>query len=483
MKTALTFDDVLLVPQKSSVLPREVDLRTKLTRNIKLNIPLVSAAMDTVTEHATAIALAQQGGIGIIHKNLTPEKQAEEVKKVKSAEFHIVTKPRTISPETTIQEILELREMHNIASFPVVKNEKLVGIVTSRDLRFETNMKKKAKDIMSTDLITAEPKITIEEAKKILHKHRIEKLLLVDKQGKFKGMITATDIKRKEEYPNAVKDKKGRLLVGAAIGPKDFERAKLLIKADVDVLVIDTAHGHSKNVINAVEKLKEMYPKMEIIAGNVATAEATRDLIKAGADAVKVGVGPGAICTTRVISGVGVPQISAIIECAKAAKNKVPIIADGGIRYSGDITKAIAAGANAVMLGSIFAGCDETPGRIIYLYNRKYKQYRGMGSISAMMQGSKDRYMQSDIRQAEKLVPEGVEGVVPYKGSIKEVVYQLLGGLRSGMGLSGTKTIEELRRKGKLIQITQASLKESHPHDITITEEAPNYPGPWNRNI
>jgi len=477
MRLALTFDDVLLIPQKSSVLPREVDLKTKLTKKINLNIPLVSAAMDTVTEHKTAIALAQQGGIGIIHKNMPPEKQAMEVRKVKRAEFFIVTNPYTINPNTTIKEILELKSLHNISSFPVVEKEKVVGIITSRDLRFVENLNLKAKDVMSKDLITAEPKISVKEAKKILFKHRIEKLLLVDKQGKLKGMITSKDIQRSEEFPNAVKDKKGRLLVGAAIGPKDFDRAKLLVEADVDVLVIDTAHGHSKNVINAVKKIKKMFPEIQLIAGNVATAEGTKALINAGADAVKVGVGPGAICTTRVVTGVGVPQITAIMECYKAAKDRVPIIADGGIRYSGDITKALAAGASTVMLGSLFAGCDETPGRIIYLYNRKFKQYRGMGSIGAMMLGSKDRYMQSEIKSPDKLVPEGIEGVVPYKGSIKEVIYQLLGGVKSGFGFIGAKSIKELRKKAKLIQITQASLKESHPHGVLITEEAPNYPG------
>lgn len=475
MDTGLTFDDVLLLPRKSEVLPKDADLRAKLTNKITLNIPLIAAAMDTVTEAKTATALARLGGIGIIHKNLSPEEQADEVRKVKGGEYYIVENPLTISPDLSIAEILDLKESKGISTFPVVDREKLVGIVTERDLRFEDNTKLKARDIMTKELITVDKIIEFEKAREILHKHRIEKLPIVDSKGKLKGLITSTDIEKKKKYPNALKDKRGRLMVGAAVGPKDFERVQKLAEAEADVIVIDTAHGHSKNVLDAVRKVKKEFD-VQLIAGNVATAEGTKDLINAGADAVKVGIGPGAICTTRIITGVGVPQISAVMECAKAAKDKVPIIADGGIKYSGDIVKALAAGANCVMVGSLLAGCEETPGRVIYLHNRKFKQFRGMGSVGAMLKGSKDRYMQAEIKKADKFVPEGIEGMVPYKGTIQEVVYQLMGGVRSGMGLTGCKNVGELRKKVKMIKITQASLQESHPHDVTITEEAPNYP-------
>ena len=471
----LTFDDVLLLPAKSGVLPSDVDLKSKLTNSISLNVPLISAAMDTVTEHETAIALAKEGGIGIIHKNLSPEAQAREVRKVKRSEFLVVVQPITLNPESTLAEINSLRARHGISSFPVVdsKND-LKGIITSRDLLFEENPNAKAKDLMTKELITALFGININEAKKILRKNKIEKLLLTDKYGKLQGMMTSKDLRADEKFPNSLKDKKGQLMVGAAIGVKDDGRLDLLIKANVDVLVIDTAHGHSLNVLKAIKEVKKK-TKIPLIVGNVATAQATKDLIAAGADAVKVGIGPGAICTTRIISGVGVPQLSAIQECAEAAKNKVPIIADGGMRYSGDIVKAIAAGANVVMLGSLFAGCEETPGRTIYLNNRKYKQYRGMGSITAMKKGSKERYSQGDVTNSEKFVPEGIEGIVPFKGTVSEVVHQLMGGLRSGMGYTGSKNIQALRTKTKLCKISKNALDESHPHSMLVTEEAPNY--------
>ncbi|MFH1225611.1 MAG: IMP dehydrogenase [Candidatus Diapherotrites archaeon] len=475
MEESLTFDDVLLVPGYSETLPSAVSLETRLTRNIRINIPLVSAAMDTVTEWRTAVALAKQGGIGIIHKNLSPEEQAAQVERVKRSEFWIITEPFTISPDETIEKILRLKQEHGISSFPVVDKGKLVGLVTNRDLLFEDNVYKKARDIMTKDLVTVDRMVTFEEAKEILHSRRLEKLPVVDKSGKLKGLITMTDVMKTIRHPHANKDKRGRLRVGAAIGPNDMERARKLVEAEVDVLVLDTSHGHSKNVIEAAAKYKKEFD-IDLIVGNVATAGAAEALIKAGADAVKVGIGPGAICTTRVISGVGVPQISAITDCAKAAqRHDVPIIADGGIKYSGDITKALAAGASSVMLGSLFAGCEETPGKTIFLNNRKFKQYRGMGSIGAMQAGSKDRYFQSHVQERGKFVAEGVEGVVPYKGTIEELVYQMLGGVRSGMGLVGAANISELHKKARLVKITEASLKESHPHDIMVTEEAPNY--------
>lgn len=471
----LTFDDVLVVPASSSVLPREVELRTNLTKKLPLNIPLLSAAMDTVTENQTAIAIAREGGIGIIHKNMPIEHQAEQVRKVKGAEYWVIKDPLSVSPETTLGEIIALRKERQISSFPVVKNGKLVGIITNRDLMFEDRDSKKASEMMTKDLITIDRKVNMDEAKEILHKNKIEKLPIVDASGVLKGLITATDIQSRQLFPNANKDAQGRLLVGASIGPapKDYKRVEALIAAEVDVLVVDTAHGHSKMVVDATRKLKKKYD-IELVAGNIATAEAASALIAAGADAVKVGVGPGAICTTRVVSGVGYPQVSAIQAVADVASPaKIPVIADGGIRYSGDIVKAIVAGADSVMIGSLFAGCEETPGKTIYMYNRKFKQYRGMGSLGAMTQGSAERYFQVPADRG-KLVPEGIEGIVPYRGAISEVVFQLAGGLRSGMGYSGARNILELK-KAELIRITAAGIQESHPHNVTITDEAPNY--------
>jgi len=474
IKLGLTFDDVLLQPAASSVSPGKADLRTKLTNKILLNVPLVSAAMDTVTESSTAIAMAQQGGIGIIHKNLSIEEQAIQVEKVKREEFLIVTNPVTINPETTIKEIKLLEKEFGVRSFPVIENKKIVGIVTNRDLIFENDLKKQAKKIMTKELITAPFNVSMEKAKEILHSNRIEKLPLVDSKNQLKGLITVTDIANKQTHPNSNKDKKGRLVVGASIGPRDEKRLEALIEKEVDVIVLDTSHGHRDVVVDAVKRYKKNYD-IQLIAGNVATYEATKALVKAGADAVKVGIGPGAICTTRIIAGVGVPQITAVKEAAKAVKGtNVKIISDGGIKYSGDIVKALASGADSVMIGSLLAGCEETPGKIVYMNNRKFKQYRGMGSIGAMELGSKERYFQSEVTQSNKLVPEGIEGVVPYKGTIEEVIYQLTGGIRSGMGLTGSKTIEDLKKK-KMIKITGAGLKEGHPHDVTITEESPNY--------
>ncbi len=470
---SLTFDDVMLVPGPSKVSPSIAVLKTDFSRKIKLNIPIVSAAMDTVTESATAIEMAKSGGIGVIHRNLSIDEQAAQVEKVKRSEFGIITNPVTISPHQTLAQVLELRKSSGISSFPVIENGKLVGIVTNRDMQFEPNPHKKASEVMTKKLVTS-TKADLDEAKRLMHSNRVEKLLVVGKNGELKGMITLSDIHKRENYPIANRDKKGRLVVAAAVGTKDDARIKALLEKEVDAIVVDTSHGHSIKVIDAVKRYKKDF-EVEIVAGNVATAEATRDLIKAGADAVKVGVGPGAICTTRVIAGVGVPQMSAIMECAKEAKKYgVPIIADGGIKYSGDIVKALAAGASSVMLGSLLAGCEETPGKTVYLNNRKFKQYRGMGSIGAMERGSKERYFQGEVTQASKLVPEGIEGVVPYKGKIEEVLYQLVGGVRSGMGLTGSATIKDLW-KVRIVRLTEAGLKESHPHDVLITEEAPNY--------
>lgn len=471
----LTFDDVLILPASSHVLPKDVSLKTKITPKITLNIPIVSAAMDTVTEHNTAIAIGREGGMGIIHKNMSPETQAAEVDKVKRAEFFIINNPITVSSKDNLARIHALKKEFGINSFPVVDDAKLVGMITNRDLLFEDNPFRPVSDIMTLrkDLVVVEKMVSDEEARQVMHKNRVEKLPVVDKEGKLKGLITITDIQNTRKHPNAIKDKRGRLLAGAAVGPKDDIRIKALMEKEVDVIVLDTSHGHSKNVIDAVKRYKKDFD-VEIIAGNVATAEGTKALIKAGADGVKVGIGPGSICTTRIVAGVGVPQITAIMDCAKAAGN-IPLIADGGIKYSGDITKALVAGASAVMLGSLFAGCEETPGKTVYMNNRKYKQYRGMGSVGAMMQGSKDRYFQAHLEDEKKFVPEGIEGVVPYKGRIGEIVYQLVGGVRSGMGLAGAETIERLKKSGQLVRITPAGLKESHPHDVTITEEAPNY--------
>lgn len=475
---ALTFDDVLLVPQYSEVLPADTDVSTRLTRQIRLNIPLISAAMDTVTESELAKALAREGGIGIIHKNLSIKEQAHQVEIVKRTENGVIENPVVIHPMDTVFNALKLMAEYKIGGFPVVDDEGyLVGLLTNRDVRFETDVSKKVKELMTPreKLIVAHPGISLEKAKEMLHQHRIEKLPIVDEKNKLLGLITIKDVLSVIEHPNAARDAKGRLIVGAAVGTsKDtFDRVEALIKAGVDVIVVDTAHGHSKKVIETVKKLKKLYPDLPIIAGNVATAEATEELIKAGADAVKIGIGPGSICTTRIVAGIGVPQLTAILQCANIAKKyDVPIIADGGIRYSGDIVKALAAGAESVMLGSIFAGTEESPGETVLYQGRKYKVYRGMGSIGAMKSGSADRYFQSEN---QKFVPEGVEGMVPYKGAVKDVVYQLVGGLRAGMGYIGAKNITELQKRAKFIRVTHASVKESHPHDIIITKEPPNY--------
>ena len=472
----ITFDDVLLVPAYSEVIPNQVDLTTYLTKKIKLNIPMMSAGMDTVTEHRMAIAMARQGGIGIIHKNISIEQQAEEVDKVKRSENGVITDPFYLSPEHTLADANELMGKFRISGVPITENGKLVGIITNRDLLFEEDFSKKIKESMTSEnLVTAKVGTTIEEAKKILAKARKEKLPIVDDDFNLKGLITIKDIEKQIKYPNSAKDAKGRLLCGAAIGitANVLERTAALVEAQVDVVVLDSAHGHSANVLNCVRMIKEKYPDLQVIAGNVATGEAAKALIEAGVDAVKVGIGPGSICTTRVVAGIGVPQITAVMDCYEVAKEYgIPIIADGGIKYSGDMTKAIAAGANVCMLGSMFAGCDESPGTFELYQGRKYKVYRGMGSIAAMENGSKDRYFQSN---AKKLVPEGVEGRVAYKGSVEDTVFQLIGGLKSGMGYCGTPTIEELKERGRFVKISAASLKESHPHDIHITKEAPNY--------
>ena len=472
----ITFDDVLLVPAYSEVIPNQVDLSTYLTKSIRLNIPMMSAGMDTVTEHRMAIAMSRQGGIGIIHKNMSIQEQAEEVDKVKRSENGVITDPFYLSPDNTLEEANNLMAKFRISGVPITENGKLVGIITNRDLKFEEDFSKKIKESMTSEnLITAKEGITLEEAKKILAKARKEKLPIVDDNFNLKGLITIKDIEKQIKYPLSSKDSKGRLLCGAALGitANVLDRAQELVNAHVDVVVLDSAHGHSANVLNCVRMIKEKFPDLQVIAGNVATAEATKALIEAGADAVKVGIGPGSICTTRVVAGIGVPQITAVMDCYSVAKEYgIPIIADGGIKYSGDMTKAIAAGANVCMMGSMFAGCDESPGTFELYQGRKYKVYRGMGSIAAMENGSKDRYFQSD---AKKLVPEGVEGRVAYKGSVEDTVFQLMGGLRSGMGYCGTKNIEELKENGKFVKISAAALRESHPHDIHITKEAPNY--------
>lgn len=472
----ITFDDVLLVPAYSEVTPNMVDLSTHLTKKVKLNIPMMSASMDTVTEHRMAIAMARQGGIGIIHKNMSIEAQAEEVDKVKRSENGVITDPFSLSPEHTLQDADNLMAKFRISGVPITENGKLVGIITNRDLKFEEDFTKKIKTSMTSEnLVTAREGITLEEAKKILAKARKEKLPIVDGNFNLKGLITIKDIEKQIKYPLSAKDEQGRLLCGAGVGiTADMrERVDALVKAKVDVIVVDSAHGHSRNIIDAVKRIKAAFPDLQVIAGNIATADATRALIEAGADAVKVGIGPGSICTTRVVAGIGVPQITAIMDCYEAAKEYgIPIIADGGIKYSGDMTKAIAAGANVCMMGSMFAGCDESPGTFELYQGRKYKVYRGMGSLAAMENGSKDRYFQENAR---KLVPEGVEGRVAYKGSVEDTVFQLIGGLRSGMGYCGAVNIEALKENGKFVKISAASLKESHPHDIHITKEAPNY--------
>ena len=472
----ITFDDVLLVPAYSEVTPNMIDLTTYLTKKIKLNIPMMSAGMDTVTEHRMAIAMARQGGIGIIHKNMSIEAQAEEVDKVKRSENGVITDPFFLSPDHTLADAEDLMHNFRISGVPITENGKLVGIITNRDLKFETDYTKKIKESMTSDgLITAPEGITLDEEKKILAKARKEKLPIVDKDFHLKGLITIKDIEKQIKYPLSAKDDQGRLLCGAAVGitANMMDRIDALVKSHVDVIVVDSAHGHSLNILNAVRKIKAAYPDLQVIAGNVATGEATKSLIEAGADAVKVGIGPGSICTTRVVAGIGVPQITAVMDAFAVAKEYgIPIIADGGIKYSGDMTKALAAGGNVCMMGSMFAGCDEAPGTFELYQGRKYKVYRGMGSLAAMENGSKDRYFQEG---AKKLVPEGVEGRVAYKGSLEDTVFQLIGGIRSGMGYCGCPTIPELQERGRFVKITAASLKESHPHDIHITKEAPNY--------
>jgi IMP dehydrogenase len=479
IQQGLTFDDILLVPQESNVLPKDTNIATRLTNRIALNIPLVSAAMDTVTESRLAISIAREGGIGFIHKNMSPQEQALEVLKVKKSESGMIVDPVTMEPEQKIYEALEVMKKFNISGLPITKNKKLVGILTNRDLRFETNLNQKIEDVMTKEnLITAPVGISLEEAKVLLHKNRIEKLLVVNDKYELAGLITIKDIEKAIKYPNSCKDSLGRLRVGAAVGVSDDreERIQALVEAGVDVITVDTAHGHSRKVIDTVREIKRNYPDLDVVAGNIATAEAVQVLVEAGADAVKVGIGPGSICTTRIVAGVGVPQITAIIDCCQVAdKYNIPVIADGGIKYSGDIVKALAVGASSVMIGGLFAGTEESPGETILYQGRSYKMYRGMGSLGAMKQGSKDRYFQGETESEVKLVPEGIEGMVPYRGTLSFNVHQLLGGLRSGMGYIGAASLEELRRKARFVQLTQAGFRESHVHDVTITKESPNY--------
>jgi IMP dehydrogenase len=478
IRLALTFDDVLLQPAESDVLPKDVQLGTRLTRNLRLNIPLLSAAMDTVTESATAIGMAQQGGIGVIHKNLSVERQAAEVARVKKYSSGMVSEPVTIAPDAPLNTALELMKRHGISGIPVTRGKRLVGILTSRDVRFEQNLDRKVEEVMTKKLITAKEGVSKAAALELLHTNRIEKLLLVDEQGELRGLMTIKDIEKSRTHPNAAKDGKGRLLVAAAVGvgPDREERVAALLKSGCDVLVVDTAHGHSRAVLDAIRDTRRNFSGFELVAGNVATAEGTRALIEAGVDAVKVGIGPGSICTTRVVAGVGVPQLTAVDDCAREAdRHDVPVISDGGIKYSGDIVKALAAGASTVMIGSLFAGTEEAPGEVILFQGRSYKSYRGMGSLSAMKRGGKERYFQGDVDEEQKLVPEGIEGRVPYKGSLAMNVYQMLGGIRSGMGYTGSHTIDELRKNARFVRITPSGLRESHVHDVIITEEAPNY--------
>ena len=478
LRLALTFDDVLLLPAESDVLPKSVETSTRFTRNLTLNIPIVSAAMDTVTEARMAIAMAAAGGLGFIHKNLSVEDQAAHVVKVKKYETAVVTDPVTIEPEARIHQAVALMREHGISGIPVVQKGRAVGILTNRDLRFEKNLDQKVEQVMTRELITAREGVTLDEAKELLHRHRIEKLLVVNEQYELRGLVTIKDIEKIQKHPNAAKDVKGRLLCGAAVGVGADREARIqaLLKAGVDVIAIDTAHGHSKGVIDAVRATKANFKGADVVAGNVATYDAAEALCKAGVDAVKCGVGPGSICTTRVVAGVGVPQITAVDECARAAERYgVPIISDGGVKYSGDVVKALAAGASSIMIGSLLAGTEEAPGEVILYQGRSYKQYRGMGSLGAMKKGSKDRYFQADVTDADKLVPEGIEGRVPYKGTVEMTILQLVGGLRSGMGYLGCKTISELRVKPRFIRISAAGLKESHVHDVIIEKEAPNY--------
>lgn len=476
---ALTFDDVSLLPDYSEVLPHETDISTRLTREIAMNIPLTSAAMDTVTESETAISMAREGGIGFIHRNMPLDRQAHEVVKVKKSESGMVIDPVTVEPDQKISDVLKLMSRYRISGVPVVKDGQLVGIITNRDLRFETNLDQKVSEVMTKDnLVTAPVGISIEESKKLLHKNRIEKLLVVDEAGRLTGLITIKDIMKIKKYPNSCKDHLGRLRVGAAVGvgPDTRDRVLALKNAGVDVIAVDSAHGHSRNVLATVKMIKTEFPDLQVIAGNVATAEGAESLIQAGADGVKIGVGPGSICTTRIVAGVGVPQVSAILACSRvSARYDVPIIADGGIKYSGDVVKALAAGANSVMIGSLFAGTDESPGETILYQGRSYKVYRGMGSLGAMKEGSRDRYFQDEVVEPKKLVPEGIEGMVPHRGPLNASVHQLLGGLRAGMGYVGCRDLRELRTKARMVRVTSAGLRESHVHDVIITKEAPNY--------
>jgi len=480
LEQALTFDDILLVPARSNILPKEVSLATQLTQNITINIPLLSAAMDTVTESELAIAMAEEGGIGIIHKNMSPKHQAEHVSKVKRFESGVVLNPIVIDPNMTVDEVINLTKKHKISGLPVIEGNKVVGIVTNRDLRFEENLNQPVKNVMTPRerLVTVNEKASKEEVMRLLHQYRLERLLVIDKNDQLKGLITVKDIQKSSDHPFASKDNKERLIVGAAVGVgADTEaRVEQLVDAGVDVIVVDTAHGHSQGVIDRVNWIKKNFSKTDVIGGNIATADAARALVDAGADAVKVGIGPGSICTTRIVAGVGVPQITAINNVAEALKaKKIPLIADGGIRYSGDVAKALAAGAYNVMLGSMFAGTEEAPGEVELFQGRSYKSYRGMGSIGAMQQGSKDRYFQDSEDNAEKLVPEGIEGRVPYKGSVKNVIHQLMGGLRASMGYVGVGNIKDMREKAEFVQITNSGMRESHVHDVQITKEAPNY--------
>ena len=478
IKMALTFDDLLLVPAESTILPKDVDTRTSLTNNIIMNIPIVSAAMDTVTESQTAICMAREGGIGFIHRNMSIERQTLEVDKVKKSESGMIVDPITIEPEQKVKDALELMSRYKISGVPVVKGRRLVGILTNRDLRFETNLEQRVSNVMTKDkLVTVSQNISLEDSKKLLHKHRIEKLLVVDEDFSLKGLITIKDIEKIQKYPNACKDQLGRLRVGGAVGITDREaRVQALLNAGCDVICIDTSHGHSKGVLDAVRDTKKNFPACEVIAGNVATFEGAEALIKAGVDAVKIGVGPGSICTTRIVAGIGVPQMTAVMECSRASiQYGIPIIADGGIKYSGDITKALGAGAHCVMIGGLFAGTEESPGETVLFQGRSYKVYRGMGSLEAMKEGSRDRYMQDDIESSLKLVPEGIEGRVPFRGSLSNSIYQIMGGVKAGMGYVGCRSIEEMRQKARFVRITPSGLRESHVHDVIITKEAPNY--------
>ena len=476
---AYSFDDVLLIPGYSDILPKDVNTTTQLTKNISLNIPIVSAAMDTVTEARTSINMAREGGMGFIHRNMSAASQAVEVDKVKKSESGMIVDPVTIHPDQKVHEVLQLMQQYHISGVPVTKGDQLVGIVTNRDLRFETDLEKKVSEVMTRDnLITVSEGITLEDSKSLLHEHRIEKLLVVDKKGLLVGMITIKDIEKIKKYPNACKDKMGRLRVGAAVGVgTDMEeRTEALLKAGADIILIDTSHGHSKNVIEAVKTLKANFKDIELIAGNVGTTKGAEDLIKAGADGIKIGIGPGSICTTRIVAGIGVPQITAIMNCRSvSSKTGVPLIADGGIKFSGDITKAIAAGAHVVMIGGLFAGTEESPGELVIYQGRSYKVYRGMGSIEAMQKGSRDRYYQADEFESDKLVPEGIVGRVSYRGKLSDNIFQLVGGLKAGMGYVGCRTLDELREKARFIKISAAGMRESHVHDVIITKEAPNY--------